>query len=397
MLIALYVCFYIEYRRDKQFFSLKNDSFGRILTWCLIWTFLVFLGTGVFGQDSWLFAFKMYRVYLLLPSYFLLRKLTMDDMDQYFKMVLKLSIIQGIFFYLQLVGVTGILSGYGATLEEGESILSHRFGNYPSFSFFFFIYFIIKNDVSIFKRVLNIVFWGMMPIVGQMRGGLISLFVACGIYFVFQLKAKDILYLIVGIVAYQLVVVPMFSMREKDYELSTADEIKLVVQNPLSVYKIYTGSSDEGTFVFRISIYEERIAYLIEHPQYLLQGVGCIHEDSPKNRFKFDYGTITKMEDGTAKTTMLSSADIVWIGIIMHFGLVGVFLFTLLYYYYIKQSLPLVKNSKNVIFIVYACSSIGSYTGTFNSEAIGRVTMVTSILLAVAIVSIYRREQNILN
>lgn len=393
LIISLYTILALAYSKDKHLFSVKKDELGSVILGCFLWTLLVFFGTILFSQDTPTFAFKSYRAYLVIPFYFVLRTMTMKQVERYVKLMFAFSIVQGVFFYLQLVGITGIISGYGATIESGESLAEHRFGNYPSFAPFFFVYILIKKEIALSKKIPMLLFWGMMPVVGQMRGGIMALAFTCGIYFVLHRKLKNVVYIVLAAVLYQFVVSPMFSEREKNYDVSTTDEIKMIFQNPTNIYKTYVGNSEDGTFIFRIAMYEERIAYMLEHPIYALEGVGCIHEDSPKNKFKFTFGTVAIKDDGDVTIGMLASADIAWVGILMHFGFMGVFLFTLLYYKWMKIGLVNVVGSRNDIFTISAIQSVGAYLESFNGESIGRITML-SFMFTLAVLTVYLKGKD---
>lgn len=314
----------------------------------------------------------------------------MDDFRRYLNFVMYLSIIQGVFYYLQLTGVTGVLSGYGSELELGESLEEHRFGNYPTMAIFFLLYFLFAEGISLPKRIIHIIFWGMMPIIGQMRGAIIALGASIALFAVLRRNFKSFMITICIAVAALYVVFPMFQMRERK-GMSTLQEIEMVISNPKAVYQNYDSRKSSGTLIFRIAMLSERIDFLTDNPQYILTGVGVIHEDSPNQRYNFNIGTTSMLEGGFSNINMLSSADITWVGIIMRFGLIGVILFTIIYFNWIRLGLTNIKSSKNIIFSIFAVTSVGEYISSFNYESLGRTDNLMAILIAVSVVSIYTK------
>ena len=394
LIVTSCVIIFIAYRNDSSLFSVKEDSIGKIVLLCFSWTMLVFVGTLILGQETFVNAFKVYRIYLILLFYFVLRRLTLNDVERYIKYVLFFSVIQGIFFYLQLIGITGLLAGYGAHISEGTSLVEHRFGNYPSFAIFYFIYFFIKEKINIYKKSFYLIFFGMMPIIGQMRGVIMAMAISCMVYFLLQRKMKYTIYIILTSMLYSFIVAPMFEKRSEKYNNGTLDEIILIVQDPINIYNNYMNrGSVEGTFAFRIAMYAERIEYMINNPKYSIAGVGCIHEDSPNNRFRFNIGTFNYTLDGEEeKMNTLSSADIAWVGILMRFGFIGVLLFTILFYQWAKNGIPYVRGSTNDIFTVCALQSVCDYLSSYDSAVLGRSNMLT-LLFAIAVVVIYINEE----
>lgn len=393
-IVTIYVILYLAFKKNKHLFSLKKDPLGKSVIWSFLWTFLIFIGTILLRRETPLYAFKAYRLYLTLPFFFVLRRMSMADFNRYFRLVFWFSIIQGVFFYLQLVGITGILSGYGSELKAGETLEEHRFGNYPSMAIFFFLFYLLKDGLPLPKRILNIIFWGMMPVIGQMRGATLMLGISVLIYFIIHRNAKNIIIALLGFLVVQSVVAPMFEKREKGGSVSTIEEIRLVLTDPLSAYENYSTHNITGTFTFRIAMLTERIQFLLDNPKLLITGVGTLHEDSPNQRYMFNIGTEGEDEEGNPERGMLSSADIVWVGIVMRFGLVGVILFTMIYLNWIRFGLMNVKTCKNKVFSVCAIMSVGEYLSSFNYDSWGQIGNMMTLLIVIAVVSVYCRTSH---
>ena len=80
------------------------------------------------------------------------------------------------------MGVQGILSGRIDEAEKAEQIT--RYANYPVFSLFFTIYYVIKEKGNIFFRLFMITFFAMMPVIGQTRSAIISPAIAIIAFFI---------------------------------------------------------------------------------------------------------------------------------------------------------------------------------------------------------------------
>ena len=114
LLLALFSILFIEYYKNRDLFNIKGDYVGATVLACFLWTFIVFLFTFLGGVETFSYAFRCYRPFFVLPFYFVFRQLTINDVKKYIRCMFFISLFQGVFFYLQLVGVTGILAGYGS-------------------------------------------------------------------------------------------------------------------------------------------------------------------------------------------------------------------------------------------------------------------------------------------
>ncbi len=395
LLVTIYIIILKEYIKEHHFWLDKDDKLGVIVFLCFIWTLIVFVGTIVLGVETPSYAFKAYRPFLVLPFFFVLKKMSMDDVNRYMQLMLFFSMVQGIFFYMQLIGFTGILAGYGSDIEEGTLLSEHRFGNYPSFAPFFFLFYLFNDNLRLYKKIFYLVFFGMMPIVGQMRGSVFALAIVSLLYFLIKRRKEHLYYVAFGIVAYVFIVMPMIDKRDEGKELGTFEEIKMVVSNPGNVYSNYEENSGQN-FLFRIAMLFERIEYMSKHPNVALTGVGCIHEDSPRNTFRFNLGTTTTFADGKKHVNMLSSADIAWVGILMRYGYIGVLLFSFMLFIWIREGVPIVRDSGVIFVSIFALYSVAFYLSSFDCANLGRVNML-NMLFVMAVVDVYKRQrQNVL-
>ena len=374
--------------KSKYYFIVKGDPIALIILIIIAYTLLIFIGTVAFKIESPSNALKVVRPFFAYLLYFYVRTFTRKDFLNYVKILFVASVIQGVFYYLQLLGVN-VLSGRVDEAETTGEIT--RYANYPIFAPFFVIYFLITHKESFARKLFVIVFFGMMLILGQMRGVIIALVLVIGMFFLLERKLKYVGYIVAGVIAYQLVIAPMFEYRTRNAQESTWTEIINVVKDPTNVYEDFTTGSSSGNFSFRIAILSERIIYIFQHPKYIPFGVGCIHEESSANTFEFQLGTANdRYEDGIG---MLSSADIAWVGLLMKFGFLGVSLFLILFYLWARTGLPYVRKSRNSLFITASLMVVSSFMISFDGDNISRVSAIMTTIFYLAIVYKYNHDK----
>lgn len=373
--------------RNKRYLQVKNDPIGIVIVLILVYFILNFLGTVILQVESLSNAIKVIRSRFIFLLYFYLRTFKKEDFKLFIKWVLVASIIQGVFFYLQLVGIN-VLSG---RVDEAEDVGElTRYANYPKFAYFFVIYYVISHKESTSNKIFLITFFGTMYILGQMRGAIISSAAVIGVFFLLKKKMKYVGYIAIGVIVYQFVVAPMFEYRTRNNAQSTFREMVNVVKAPANVYQQYTMGESSGNFSFRIAMLSERIIFMFHNPQYLPFGVGCIHETSNANHFYFHIRTHSI--DAKEGAGTLSSADITWVGILMRYGLVCILFFLLLLYVWAKEGIPHVRKCNDTIFITSAVMVIYIILGSFNSDNLGRIPSIVNILFYLAV--IYRNNHD---
>ncbi len=389
LLIVLSIIISIAERiKNPYYFQVKKDIFAKIIVILFSYLLLNFIVTVALHIDSLSYALKVARFCFVFPLYFYFRTITQREIKRVIRLSLIACTIQGIFFYLQLVGIN-VLSGRVDEAEDVGEIT--RYANYPKFTGFFLLYYIVNDKVSLFTKLFYIPFFGFMLILGQMRGALLGYAFAVCVFFILQHRAKYILYIICGIVVYQVVINPMFEYRTRNSELNTLEEVKMVISDPTSIYESYTENGEKGNFLFRIAMLSERITYMKDNPQFLPFGIGCIHEESPNNTFIFKLGT--NNERYQYGIGMLSSADIAWVGILIRFGLVGIILFLLLLISWQKTGFSIIKECQYAPYITAALLSIIYLIGSFVGDNLGRIPSITYMLFYLSICHSYSKRR----
>lgn len=376
--------------KDKFYFSVKGDPIALIILFIMAYILLDFIGTIALKIESPSNALKVVRPFFAYLLYFYVRTFKKKDLLNYVKILFVASVAQGLFYYLQLFDIN-YLSGRIDEAEVAGEIT--RYANFPQMAYFYIIYFLTSNKVSLTQKLFVTTFFGMMLILGQMRGSVIGLVATLGMFLLMKRRLKYVGYIVAGVIAYHLVVVPMFEYRTRNAQESTFTEIINVVKDPTNVYGNFTSGASEGNFSFRIAILSERIIYIFHHPQYIPFGIGCIHEESSANTFVFQLGTTNdRYEYGIG---MLSSADIAWVGLIMRYGLVGVSLFLIFFYLWARAGLPYVGKSNDALFITASLMVVSTFLLSFDSDNIGRFPAIMKTIFYLAIIYIYNHDKNV--
>jgi len=376
----------LEGWKHKNYFNVKNDALSIVILAIIGYSTFCFLISFITGKDTLANTFNVVFQNYTLLLYFYFRKMRYSEFVRFFKMVIGASVVQGVFYYLQLVGVDGVLTG-----RVGESSYINemtRYANYPLMTTFIAFYYVISDEVKTLKLFM-IPFFGMMLVIGQMRGEIILLGLSCAIFFFMKRKIKYVTYIIVAVLAFQFIINPMFEYRSRNATNSTFEEIKIVLSDPTNMYNYYIATGGKGgTMAFRFAMLMERVQFMADNPRYLPTGVGCIGENSPNNNFNFIIGTHSeKLDKGIS---MLNSADIVWVGVLMYYGLIGVILFLLFYYFWARDSLPCAKNSNKDIFVAASIFSVSSFLISFNSDPLRAYSLIVIVFYLSVIYSCKR-------
>ena len=364
-----------ERSHDKSYFCIKNDIIARCIFFILIFLTIEFLFTVVLMVETPVWSLKVVRLQFLLLLYFYFRRIDSISWNKYFKIALSFSFLQGILYYLQLVGITGIL-----TKEIDEDVANIRYSNFPLLTLFFIVYFLVNKGVDGKFRLFMLFFWGMMIILSQNRGALLGLIGAFTMFVISQRNKKSFIYLVAGIAVYFILIGPMLARRDVGERASTRDDLTLLINSDAEDMSKVKGTQ-VGTVAFRFGMLAERWMYLVENPQYMLFGVGCIHEQSPSNRFRFFLGTHN--DNFFWGICMIESGDIVWVPILLRYGIAGIIIFLLMLICWVKlgyKSINKVKNSvARASCLMSICILISSFGGPLY-DSVNTITLFTIYL-----------------
>lgn len=382
-IITLFICF-IERRNNSLFFSTRKDPIAKVIICILIWHVFSFINTILNNIEYPLYALKVERNNFIWLLYFYLRKIDTDSVKKSFKILLYISVFDGIFYYLQLIGITGIINGGADELFEGGEVARYR--NVPPFYSTFILLAILSKSKGKLKYLIIVFFSGML-LMNQGRGTVLSLGIILITYSLLKNKAKNYISLIIiGSIAY-LVLAPMFEYRAKQARSgkSTYEQIYDVISSG----NIYNIDKEESSFAFRIAMLAERIQYFNKNPQYYMTGVGSIHEESPNcyHRFHFYIGTMnTQFYYGFCQ---IESGDITWVPLLIRYGIIGVIIYLMLLLCWMKKSFPSVKKSEDTLYCVFSIYSVSTIIFSFNYAALDNYASIINILLYLGYIHSY--------
>ena len=367
----------VESFKRKDYFGTRGDGIGRSILLLIIFLVLEFIRTAVW-IDTPVWAFKVVRYNFIILLYFYLRRQNPQVFEQYFKIALVPSIIQGIFFYLQLVGIN-VLVG---RVDEAETMSQlTRYANGPALASFYVIYYFLKEKDTFVRRVSAIVFFGFTLVLAQGRGMFLGMGAAFAVFFIIKHKVKYVGYIVIGYIVYSIFIAPIFAYRNTQGSGGgTLSDIQNVFSGD------YTNiDASQGTFSFRIAMLMERWTYMENDPETIPFGIGCIHEQSPKNDYYFVIGTVNN--DAKYGRVMIDSGDITWVPILLRYGLVGIFMFGFVLLMWIRTSLPYVNRINSGLFTVIALTSISTTILTVNTTLFDTASGNYSLALNLAIIS----------
>lgn len=378
------------YMQDKHFFKVKRTPFVYLIYLLLLYQSYEILRTLVTGTDSLTNVIKVCRLNLVYLSFFVLRKIPFLAFHRYVYLNLYFCILQGVIFYLQPLLGTSLLQG---RIDEATSAGQiTRFANYPFFASFYLFYNFF-NEKELIWKAIHLCFWGGMLLVGQSRGEILVVFFTFACYFILQNKLKYYLSFLIAAVVISFVVVPMFKYRDIEGSNSSfSEDITYILQSEdLTEIK-----NEAGNFTFRIAMLMERWNYLTEYPEYMMTGVGCIHEDSPTSHDRFSFLIGTKNEERLHGYCQIESGDITWVPILLRYGIIGVCIYSLFLFYWLIIGLRYLKLSKNAIYITTSLMGITTSLLSFNTILFDACLQTFFLIFCISyILKYYRRIQMI--
>lgn len=378
MILVIFVISIIEFIHDRQYFSNKTDKVGKIISLLFLFSLFHCLGSMFFAVDDTKSCLLSALGSFVFLMYFYLRKMDKKDFEIFFKLLLFFSIVQGVLFYLQLFDIN-LLFG---RVDEATIESDVRYCNSPRWAIFFILYFMFNNTIPSIKRFMYLIFFLFMPLLNQSRSSFVMIAIGMIAFFMAKKKMKYVLYIIGGVIFYQIFVASMFANRTKDSGLSTFDEVKMVLTNPAATFDNYMYEDNQGTFAFRIGMIVERAEYIVSNPQYLLFGVGDVTEQH--NKHYFQLGTYSK--ELTYGRNMLSSVDTDWVSIVIRLGLVGTILYIVFISIWLRKSFSVLRLNNSLLPIVSAAFSFSIVARTFTNSYLQRYLFITLIVIATTVV-----------
>lgn len=351
-------------------------KFDKFIVFFLLFYLLEFVITILLGIEGVAFGIKAIRGVLILLFYFVCKTIPVTSLSSFLKTALVITIIQGLLYLLQFANIH-MLYGYS---PEKYDLFGYNL-NIPVLTIPFIFVSMGWNYVRRF-RLLIILFLSFLVLLTGSRAAILS--VCIGLLFCLfidrkRIGRKKMLGLIVGAVLLMPIATKVIVDKSaKQGDSSVVSEIGSMISNPSVLLDFQHGS---GSFVFRIAMLIERWKYLSDNPQYLLFGVGTIHEDSPTSHRRFDFVLGTRNEKRENGICQIESGDITWVPVSLRFGAIGTIIHILFFIIVFSLSLKRTDFLKYIA-PLYLCFFLLSFDGPFFEE--GTNYFVTCILMALS-------------
>jgi len=319
----------------KHVFSPTNKVFK--LFYILVgYLTLIFACTILLGWEKATFALQTWRNFLLFLSFILLQSLTEHDLHWLFKRIFLITMFTTILFVLQPITHIQFLAGDTMANISSDNAWSMRYRNIPYLTYFCLIYCSIFVQLNKLKESVLLLLCLMALIITQHRGIMLGYVMCVVLYLLYRRKSSQIIsYSLIGIII--VVAAGDFILQRFD-KGNTSNDIDSLLKLDIRKMGANYDPRGEGTMTFRIALLLERGEYLIEHPQFLLTGVGMRHEESPltSKSFSFALGS-AYYKNGWWVPQQLNSGDLVWMDPFFKFGLIGLFLYVFITISWFKE------------------------------------------------------------
>lgn len=309
----------------------ENKDYGVKIIVLLLFSYAIFeaLFTLLSGKESIVNVFALLKPYVFILSVFIVTRMTKDACVSALWFVYKITLVMGVIAIAQVV--LGFEMFGRIVLDYNEGI--DRFWSpYHTATLCLFMCLIFppkKWSVAYFFFFLVIVF---LPL---RRGIIVAASLTLAIYYLYQLAHGKINKSVVGVILVVLLSFPLLLNRFTSEGDSVSDDFTSIFSGQVDYSNFRAGGG--GSTGFRLAILLERVDYMVSNPQYLLTGVGFIHEDTAQKQFNFYLGS-RKSVHGEVSFMQIDNGDIVWPPILMRVGLIGlvlylVFFFKLLFFF----------------------------------------------------------------
>ena len=326
-LILFVVLIPCAYNRNRKIFQINGDPITRWVYIFLIFYWLELFLTVILGNETLYNGLRVIRVSFVMCSFFIIKTIPLAYFKSFLKVALWITLIQGILYILQFAGFS-FLSGahHDETFIIGKADASTI--NIPTLCFLY-IYYVWKADYLKSWRILVFIFLISLVFLSFVRGSIIAVLLGLIYFILFDQKRRyRILMLLLCLILIPVSIKVIDAKSTVGSGGSGLKEIGFVFNNRKNLSKL---DSSDGNFSFRIAMLTERLEYLFDNPEYLLTGVGTMHEDSPKTLSKFNFNLGTTNQGRAYGHTIIESGDIAWVPISLRYGIIGVFIHLMLF------------------------------------------------------------------
>ena len=361
----------VVWKRSREVFAWRNDGITKWIYIYMLFYAAEYLVTTALGWESPLNGLKVIRISFLMWGYFIFRSIPFETFEQFIAVALRITLLQAFFYFLQFVGIN-LLADNTLNTERTEEAGLNFAWNIPTLTIFYF-YYTLKSDFDRrVKLVLSSIFLIMIYLT-FIRGMIIAVLIGLAYYIFRQSDRRRLIPVAVGFILLILLSATIMNRKtERSTGNSISEQLVEIFSDPAGLADSYNGS---GTFTFRMAMLAERVFYLIDNPEYLLTGVGVMHEDSPETAAKFDFmiGTINEDKDGGK--CIIESGDITWVPIVLRYGLIGLALHIMMFVVIFRTA----RKRKDFLFVLapyYIAAFLMSFDGSFYESPLQLYLMV---------------------
>lgn len=362
-LLIIFFCFV------RNRFKFKNDKIGKILLIIFLYELVIGCISIVTGAESLKYSIMVLRFETYYFIYFIFKTIPYKFIQKSFRILYIATIITGIFYYLQFVGITGILQ---INTDANSEAIYNRISNKPILTSIMFFYTVFYRGKIKYRWIMALFFCGMI-ILSQNRGEIIAILFSILITVMFFGYSNLIKKLIIPGLLFSILFVPVITYRfssQGSVGTGATSEIFTSMDILANNTAMNFGSRNdviynEGTAVYRALVAKERIDYIAQSTFYTLFGIGTIHENSNNGRsLNFFYGN----DNGNDDIYNIDTTDIAFLSHVFRYGLIYLFLYFIFIYFSFKS---LWKNRKNEFalccLLILICKIIQIPTGDYFS------------------------------
>ena len=377
MFLITILCTIIEVYKNRKLTISLNDNIGILVFVLVCYAIIAGLLTPFRGVESFAHALMVVRFDIFYFLYFDFKKIPYEDFQKSFKILLKISLINGFIYYLQFFGIYLLFNADDSNLIDGGF---SRFSNIPLLTLPIFFYYFVNKDNIKYKYLL-LIFWGITIIASQSRGLILGVACSIALYFIQKrafISKKIIITLSIMLVLGSSVLAYRFSS-----EGSTGNGLSAEIETIYDFYKTEEYKkldnsiiSTEGTFVFRAVLILERLDYLIEKPLSLLFGAGVYHERYNGASLPFVFGS--KTDYGRSK---VDTSDIALLSHVFRYGLLYLFLFILFWKSIYKKLKENDEMLSHLVLLFLICISVNAITSDVFHNPQSMVTFLFFLIM----------------
>lgn len=376
-IILFIVLLPIAYNRDRRVFSINGDPLTKWVYVFILFYWIELFFTVASGRDSFFNSIKVIRVSFVAFAFFTFKTISIDSFKKFLRIAFWITLIQGFLYLLQFAGIR-ILSGANDSQALSLGVASNTAINTPTL-LAFYIVFLWKANFLKSKRGFVFLFFISLLFLSFVRGRIVAVLLGLAyLALTYSERSKRI-----PIILAFLLIIPIASrVIDAKSELSSGRGLEDIVYVFRSREDFTQVDKTNGTFSFRVAMLTERVVWLVDHPQYLLTGVGTMHEDSPQSLRMFHFSIGTQNEARTYGHTLIESGDITWVPITLRYGAVGLLVHIMMFVVIFNAA----RKRKDVL-VVLAAYFIIVFAESFDGSFFERSDYLLQMILFFAMIS----------